>query len=81
MAIRTQAVREVLGKIAAAGGTGGHFLNLAKGIEVRIGHLLHRIYKEACPQITYSTLSGSSHAEEVISGLPTAVALASCDSA
>lgn len=80
VAIPTQAVREVLGKVAAAGGSGGHFLNLAKGIEVSTGHLLHSIYEEVCPRIAYSTLSGPSHAEDIISGLPAAVALASCDS-
>lgn len=77
VAIPTQAVREVLGKIAAAGGNAGHFLNLAKGIEVSTGYLLHRIYGEVCPGFTYSALSGPSHAEEVIAGLPAAVGLAS----
>lgn len=80
MAIPTQAVREVLGKVAAAGETSGSFLNLAKGIEVSTGHLLHQVYHEICPDINYSTLSGPSHAEEVISELPAAVALASRDS-
>lgn len=77
VAIPTQAVREVLEKTAAAGSSGEHFLNLAKGIEVRSGSLLHKIYQEKCPGCTYSTLSGPSHAEEIIAGLPTAVALAS----
>lgn len=77
MAIPAQAVREVLARISAAGGKGGHFLNLAKGIEMRSGNLLHKIYEEAGPGFTYSTLSGPSHAEEVIANCPTAVALAS----
>lgn len=76
-AIPTQAVREVLEKVAAAGKGGRHLLNLAKGIEIRSGKLLHQIYQEACPECTYSTLSGPSHAEEIIEELPTAVALAS----
>lgn len=77
MAIPTQAVREVLAKIAASGRSGGHFLNLAKGIEMRSGNLLHKLYQESGLEFTYSTLSGPSHAEEVIANCPTAVALAS----
>lgn len=77
MAIPTQAVREVLAKISASGRSGGHFLNLAKGIEMRSGNLLHKLYEESGLEFTYSTLSGPSHAEEVIANCPTAVALAS----
>lgn len=77
VAIPAQSVREVLGKAAAVGKAGGHFLNLSKGIEVCSGYLPHKIYKETYPEFTYSALSGPSHAEEVIGGLPTAVALAS----
>lgn len=77
MALPTQVNREVLEKIAATGKTGGHFLNLAKGIEIRSGNLLHKVYEETCQAFTYSALSGPSHAEEVITGCPTAVALAS----
>lgn len=77
LAIPTQVIREVLGKVAATGRTGGHFLNLAKGIEMRSGNLIHKIFKETCRGLTYSTLSGPSHAEEVIANRPTAVSLAS----
>jgi len=77
VAVPTQAVREVLGKVAALEKGEGHFLNLAKGIEVSSGNLLHGIYEEACPGYTYSALSGPSHAEEVIAGLPTLTVLAS----
>lgn len=77
IAIPTQAIRDVLAKVAATGRSGGHFLNLAKGIEVRSGNLLHKVYDEMCQGFTYSALSGPSHAEEVIADCPTAVALAS----
>lgn len=77
VALPTQIIREVLGKVVAAGKSGGHFLNLAKGIEMRSGNLLHKVYEETCPSFTYSALSGPSHAEEVITGCPTAVVLAS----
>lgn len=77
VAIPTQAVRDVLTKVTGAGKREGHFLNLSKGIEMSSGYLLHKVYEETCPGFTYSALSGPSHAEEVISGLPTAVSLAS----
>lgn len=77
VAVPTQAVREVLEKATAIRTGGVHLLNLAKGVEMSTGSLLHRIYSEACPTFVHSTLSGPSHAEEVIEGEPTAVALAS----
>lgn len=77
MAIPTQFERDVCEKITAAGATGGHMLNLAKGIEISTGFLLHKVHEELCPQFIYSALSGPSHAEEVLIGCPTAVALAS----
>lgn len=77
MAIPAQIEREVCEKIAATGHKGGHMLNLAKGIEISTGYLLHKVHEELCPQFIYSALSGPSHAEEVLIGCPTAVALAS----
>lgn len=77
MAIPTQFEREVCQKVSATGIKGIHMLNLAKGIEISTGHLLHRVHEEECPDNIYSALSGPSHAEEVLIGCPTAVALAS----
>ena len=79
MAIPTQFVREVCEKVASRGEREGHILNLAKGIEISTGDLLHRVYAECCPFLKYSALSGPSHAEEVLVGRPTTVALASTD--
>ncbi len=77
MAIPTQFEREVCEKITATGHKGGHMLNLAKGIEISTGYLLHKVHEEICPHFIYSALSGPSHAEEVLIGCPTTVALAS----
>jgi len=79
MAVPAQSEREVCKKIADTGKHRGHMLNLAKGIEISTGYLLHQVHREICPQFVYSALSGPSHAEEVILGRPTAVALASDD--
>lgn len=77
MAVPTQFVREVYEKINEKKQSGGHILNLAKGIEISTGHLLHKVQKETCPDLLYSALSGPSHAEEVLLGCPTAVVVAS----
>lgn len=79
MAVPTQSVREVLGKIAKEKHVGIHILNLAKGIEISTGKLPNFIYREVCPDLIYSALSGPSHAEEVALGKPAAVSLASED--
>ena len=77
MAIPTQFEREVCQKVAATGKKNIHMLNLAKGIEISTGYLLHKVHEEESPENIYSALSGPSHAEEVLIGCPTAVALAS----
>ena len=77
MAIPTQFEREVCQKVTRSGRKGLHMLNLAKGIEISTGYLLHKVHEEECPGNIYSALSGPSHAEEVLIGCPTAVALAS----
>lgn len=77
MAIPTQFVREVYLKIAREKVPKGHILNLAKGIEISTGSLLHKVQQETCPNLLYSVLSGPSHAEEVLLGCPTAVVVAS----
>ena len=77
MAIPTQFEREVCQKVAATCKKNLHMLNLAKGIEISTGYLLHKVHEEESPENIYSALSGPSHAEEVLIGCPTAVALAS----
>ena len=77
MAIPTQFEREVCQKVAATGKKNINMLNLAKGIDISTGYLLHKVHEEESPENIYSALSGPSHAEEVLIGCPTAVALAS----
>jgi glycerol-3-phosphate dehydrogenase (NAD(P)+) len=77
MAIPTQAERSVCEQIAATQHKGVHMLNLAKGIEISTGELLHAVHEEFCPQNIFSALSGPSHAEEVLLECPTTVAVAS----
>lgn len=77
MAIPTQFVREVCTKIATLSLSSYSILNLAKGIEISTGNLLHVIYGELLPSLKFTTLSGPSHAEEVLIGCPTAVSIAS----
>jgi len=48
MAIPAQIEREVCGKIAATEHKDGHMLNLAKGIEISTGYLLHKVHEELC---------------------------------
>ena len=75
-AVPTQAVRSVLEQTVSVK-TGFHMLSLAKGIEIASGKLLHEIHAEITPDNVYSVLSGPSHAEELLAGCPTTVALAS----
>ena len=53
----------------------------SKGIEEHSGKLLHDVAAEACPGSAIAVLSGPTFAHEVAAGLPTAVTLATADSA
>ena len=53
----------------------------SKGIEERSGMLLHDVARAACPDAQVAVLSGPTFAHEVAAGLPTAVTLATEDSA
>ncbi len=77
LAVPAQAVREVLTRAVASGGESSSYLNLAKGIEVETGFLIHQIAAEVAPGACYGALSGPCHAEELSKGLPTAVVVAS----
>jgi glycerol-3-phosphate dehydrogenase (NAD(P)+) len=82
LAVPTQSLRDVLGRLASAGVKNKSLLSLAKGIEISSGKLPHQIAEEVLSHhrhasVVYSALSGPSHAEEVIRGAPTAVVVAS----
>lgn len=79
VAVPTQGVRDLLRAAMTISDAPRRWLNLAKGIEISTGHLLHQVFKEEAPGGSYSILSGPSHAEEVAMGLPTAVVVASDD--
>ncbi|HEY3149474.1 MAG TPA: NAD(P)H-dependent glycerol-3-phosphate dehydrogenase [Dongiaceae bacterium] len=69
---------------AAAGGAwraGTPLVLCAKGIELGSGLLLSDVATELLPQVPVAVLSGPSFASEVAAGLPTAVVIASPDSA
>lgn len=53
----------------------------SKGIEERSGELLNQVAQEVCPTSPIAVLSGPTFAHEVARGLPTAVTLATEDSA
>jgi glycerol-3-phosphate dehydrogenase (NAD(P)+) len=80
LAVPAQSLRGVLTRLSDEGENRKDLLNLAKGIEVASGKLPHQIAEELFPQlpsVSYSALSGPSHAEEVIRELPTAVVVTS----
>ncbi|MDR2174961.1 MAG: NAD(P)-dependent glycerol-3-phosphate dehydrogenase [Synergistaceae bacterium] len=86
LAVPAQNLRDVLTRLASDGVRNRNLLSLAKGMEISSGKLPHQIAKEVLADslssdshssVTYSALSGPSHAEEVIRDLPTAVVVAS----
>ena len=81
VAIPTQQVRGVLQRVSSLPLEGRRFLSLAKGIEISTGKMPHQIFQEVLPEVSFSALSGPSHAEEVVRDLPTAVIAASSDPA
>jgi len=78
LAVPSQYLRSVLVKIKVILHHGPAFVNLAKGIETttlkRMSDVIHEVLQVDPDLIT--TLSGPSHAEEVIKDLPTAVVVA-----
>jgi glycerol-3-phosphate dehydrogenase (NAD(P)+) len=77
LAVPTQSLRDVLQRLRPLKLDDKGFLSLAKGMEITSGKLPHQIAEELLPGVSYSALSGPSHAEEVIRDLPTAVVVAS----
>lgn len=56
-------------------------VNISKGLEDKTLKRLSEVYTEEIPQCEFVVLSGPSHAEEVIRGIPTTVVAASADKA
>jgi glycerol-3-phosphate dehydrogenase (NAD(P)+) len=77
LAVPTQSLRDVFQGLRPLNLDGKDFLSLAKGMEISSGKLPHQIAEDLLPEISYSALSGPSHAEEVVRELPTAVVVAS----
>jgi glycerol-3-phosphate dehydrogenase (NAD(P)+) len=73
-----QHMRAVLGHL---GDCAKPLVLCSKGIEEASGELLHDVAKEVCPGAQVAVLSGPTFADEVASGLPTAVTLAAQDTA
>lgn len=80
LAIPTQFIRNVIGKIHFEWIKNSVIVNVAKGIEISSLKRVSEIIKDIFPEIDdskVSTLSGPSHAEEVARKIPTAVVVAS----
>ena len=77
LAVPSQGVRHLLEELKPLAPQNVKLCNLAKGVEISSGKLLNKVCHEALPGGVYSVLSGPSHAEEVVQGLPTAVSVAS----
>lgn len=78
LSVPTQSVRSVLRQIKEVRQDEPISLcNVAKGIETDTLKRISQIVEEETPWVKYTVLSGPSHAEEVIKGLPTAVVVAS----
>ena len=77
LALPTQAIRKVLTGINT---NGKIIINLSKGIEIETGEFIHQICDELFgKESKYITLSGPTHAEEVIKQIPTNIVAAGKD--
>jgi len=79
IALPTQTIRSFLTDVAQIAPLRPYICNVAKGIEIMSLSTVSGIVKDVMGDVSYSVLSGPSHAEEVIQGLPTAVVVASLD--
>lgn len=78
LSVPTQSIRSVLRQIQEIHKNPSVSLcNVAKGIETDSLKRISQIVEEEAPLAKYTVLSGPSHAEEVVRGLPTAVVAAS----
>ncbi len=77
IALPTQAIRGFLTDVAQMTSVRPYICNVAKGIEIKSSSTVSGIVRDVMGDVSYSVLSGPSHAEEVIQDLPTAVVVAS----
>jgi glycerol-3-phosphate dehydrogenase (NAD(P)+) len=78
LAVPAQFLRSTLVKAAEKIPDGTAIVNLAKGIEIKTLKRMSEVIKEVLKdrQVSTSTLSGPSHAEEVVRRMPTTVVIA-----
>lgn len=77
----SKVVREVLGRLVAAGAVGERtvLLSCTKGIDVGTGRRMSELLASSFPGRPVAVLSGPSHAEEVSRRMPTAVVIGCAD--
>ena len=78
-AIPTQAIRKMLEANHSYFNDDSVIINLSKGIEVTTNKRISEIFAEFLPKVKFASLSGPSHAEEVIKSVPTSLVCASLD--
>lgn len=78
-AISTQSVRSFYEPYKGTLKKDQVLINLSKGIEIGTLLTLEKVFEELFPAQPYVNISGPSHAEEVIEGVPTTVVAASSD--
>ena len=71
LAVPSPYIREVSGKMRPFTEKGQIIVNVSKGVEKSTLYTLSQIIEEEIPQAETAVLSGPSHAEEVVKGLPT----------
>lgn len=76
-AIPTQKIRGMLEENIDKFNKENIIINLSKGIELLTNKRISEIFKEFLPDNKFATLSGPSHAEEVILGVPTSIVVSS----
>lgn len=81
LAVPTQHLRSILGRIRSALRPGVPCLSVAKGIEQRSLLRPTQVVLDEWPGTPVACLSGPSHAEEVARGLPTTIVAAASDAA
>lgn len=78
-AIPTQKIRSMLEENSKYFNSNNIIINLSKGIEQTTSKRISQIFQEFLPNNKFLTLSGPSHAEEVIDSVPTSVVISGTD--
>lgn len=78
-AIPTQKIRSMLEENSKFFNDKNIVINLSKGIEKTTNKRISQIFEEFLPNNKFATLSGPSHAEEVIEAVPTSMVVSSID--